>query len=282
MVKIAIASGKGGTGKSTISTNLAYILSLTLKNVAIIDCDVEEPNCHIFLNPKISSTEKQYLTVPVIDNDLCTGCGKCAEICEFNSIAVVKKKAIIFAELCHGCGGCELVCPQNAVSQGKRELGEVEIGSSENLGFIHGKARIGEAMSPPLIKAAKKKGESFSIQIIDCPPGTSCPVINAINESDFVIMVTEPTPFGLYDLKLAVDVVKKMGKQCGIVINRSGENDFLTENYAKEENIPVLTKIPEDRRIAELYSKGKLIAKELPEYLEAFNPLIEIVKGVIK
>jgi len=282
MVKIAIASGKGGTGKSTISTNLAYILSLTCKDVAIIDCDVEEPNCHIFLNPEITSTEKHFLDVPLIDNDLCIGCGKCAEICEFNSLAIVKKKAIIFSELCHGCGGCELVCPQNAISKGKRELGEVEVGTAEKLTFIHGKSRIGEAMSPPLIKAAKKKAENFDIQIIDCPPGTSCPVINAVSNSDFVIMVTEPTPFGLYDLKLAVNVVKKLNKKCGIVINRAGENDFLTENYAKEENIPILTKIPEDRRIAEVYSKGKLIIKELPEYQEAFTPLVEAVKGVIK
>jgi len=282
MIKIAIASGKGGTGKSTVATNFAYLLSELYEDVAIIDCDVEEPNCHIFLNPEIKISEKSCLSVPEIDKELCIGCGKCAAICQFNSLALVKGKVIVFPELCHSCGGCWLICPVNAISQGKREVGIVEIGKSGKLNFIQGKSRIGEAMSPPLIKDTKKAGQNHQIQILDCPPGTSCPVIAAVDGADYVVMVTEPTPFGLYDLKLAVDVMKKLGKNFGIVINRSDENDYLIEDFAALENISIITKIPDDRRIAECYSRGDLIVKALPEYKEVFNPLIHIARGIKK
>lgn len=277
MIKIAIASGKGGTGKSTVSTNLAYLLSEIYENTAIIDCDVEEPNCHIFLNPEIKTSKKSFLSVPYIDKELCIGCGKCAEICQFNSLALVKSKIIVFPELCHSCGGCWQVCPTKAISQGQREVGIIETGISGKLNFVHGKSKIGEAMSPPLIKKTKKIGQKFEIQILDCPPGTSCPVITAVDGADFVIMVTEPTPFGLYDLRLAVDVMKKLGKNFAIVINRSSENDYLIEDYADSENIEILTKIPDDRRIAECYSKGELVIKVLPEYKEAFAPLVNLI-----
>ena len=280
MIKIAIASGKGGTGKSTVSTNLAYILSEIYEDVAIIDCDVEEPNCHIFLNPEIIKSEKSFLSVPEINKELCIGCGKCKEICQFNSLALVKGKVIVFPELCHSCGGCWLICPTQSISQGQREVGIVEQGISEKLNFIHGKSKIGEAMSPPLIKETKKTGQHHQIQILDCPPGTSCPVITAVDGADFVIMVTEPTPFGLYDLKLAVDVMKKLGKEFGIVINRSSENDYLIEDYALSENIEILTKIADDRRIAECYSRGELVVKALPEYKEAFKPLVDLIGRV--
>jgi len=276
-MKIAVASGKGGTGKSTVSTNLAYLLSEIYEDVAIIDCDVEEPNCHIFLNPEIKKSEKSYLTVPEINKELCIGCGKCTEICQFNSLALVKGKVLVFPELCHSCGGCWLFCPANAIFQGQREVGVVESGKSEKLNFIQGKSKIGEAMSPPLIKATKKEGVVHNIQILDCPPGTSCPVITAVDGADYVIMVTEPTPFGLYDLKLAVDVMKKLGKDFGIVINRSSENDCLIEDYAKDEKIEVLTKIADDRKIAESYSRGELVVKALPEYKKAFEPLLELI-----
>jgi len=277
-MRIAVASGKGGTGKSTVSTNLAYILSEKFDDVCLIDCDVEEPNCHIFLNPNIKISEKSFLSIPEIDKEICIGCGKCTEICQFNSLALVKNKVIAFPELCHSCGGCWLVCPANAISQGQREIGIVEVGKSEKLNFIRGKSRIGEAMSPPLIKATKKFGLIHNIQILDCPPGTSCPVITAVDGVDFVIMVTEPTPFGLYDLKLAVDVMREFNKEFGIVINRSCENDFLIEDYATSENIEILTKINDDRRIAKCYSKGELVINVLPEYKEAFEPLIDIVR----
>lgn len=281
-MKIAIASGKGGTGKSTVSTNLAHLLSSKYDDVAIVDCDVEEPNCHIFLKPEVKYSEKSFLNVPLIDKEKCIGCGKCVEICQFNSLAVVKNKVIIFPELCHSCGGCWLVCPQGAISQGQREVGVVETGISEKLNFIHGKSRIGEAMSPPLIKSVKKKAANFCIQILDCPPGTSCPVITAVDGADFVILVTEPTPFGLYDLKLAVDVMRKLKKSFGIVINRACENDSLIENYAKTENIEILTKIPDERKVAECYSEGNLIVKKMPDFKKYFEPLVNIVERIKK
>lgn len=279
-MKIAVASGKGGTGKSTVSTNLAYFLSKIYKDVALLDCDVEEPNCHIFLKPQFNYSKSVYVPIPEIDVEKCISCGKCAEVCQYNALAFVKGKVLIFKELCHGCGSCKLICPVGAITETGREVGVVEAGFAQGFNFIHGKSRIGEAMSPPLIKAVKKYGDEqdFKLQILDCPPGTSCPVIAAVDGVDFVIMVTEPTPFGLYDLKLAVDVVKKIGLPFGIVINRSCENDKLIEDWAKEENINILTKIPDDRKIAEIYSKGELILRAMPEFKKYFEPLINIAK----
>lgn len=301
-MKIAVASGKGGTGKSTVSTNLAFLLSKTYKNLYLLDCDVEEPNCHIFLKPLFDFNETVYVAVPKINVEKCIQCGKCAEVCQYNSLAFVKGKVLVFPELCHGCGSCGLICPSGAITETGREVGVVESGHACGFNFIHGKSRIGEAMSPPLIKAVKKladceqrsdgkvatpfnasnqeKKENCDIQILDCPPGTSCPVIAAVSGSDYVIMVTEPTPFGLYDLRLAVDVMKKIGLPFGIVINRSGENDNLIEDYAKSENIKILTKIPDSRAIAECYSKGELVLKELPEFVDAFAPLVSIIREV--
>lgn len=281
MIKIAVASGKGGTGKSTVSINLAYLLSEEFEDVTLIDCDVEEPNCHIFLNPDISKREKIYLSVPEIDNGKCIACGKCVDICQFNVLALVKQKVISFPELCHSCGGCWISCPVDAIKKGKREVGEIEIGKSEKINFIQGKSRISEAMSPPLIKAVKKAANSHRIQILDSPPGTSCPVIAAVEGVDYVVMVTEPTPFGLYDLKLAVDVMKKLNKKFGIVINRSSENDYLIENYAAFENVDIIAKIPDSRKIAECYSRGEIVIKELPEFKENFKPLVEVIRSIM-
>jgi len=301
-MKIAIASGKGGTGKSTVSTNLAYLLSQTYKDVCLLDCDVEEPNCHIFLKPFFNFSEPVYVPVPQVNTEKCIQCGmssiskdgqsptfedslplcngKCAEVCQYNALAFVKGKVIVFPELCHGCGSCGLICPSGAISETGREVGVVESGFATGFNFIHGKSRIGEAMSPPLIKAVKKQADKddFKIQILDCPPGTSCPVIAAVTGSDYVFMVTEPTPFGLYDLKLAVDVMRKIGLPFGIVINRSGENDNLIEDYAKSEDIKILTKIPDSRAIAECYSKGELVLRALPEFKEAFAMLVNIIR----
>jgi MinD superfamily P-loop ATPase len=277
-MKIAIASGKGGTGKSTVATNFAYLLSKSYKDVCLLDCDVEEPNCHIFLKPFFNGMEKVYIETPEINVEKCVSCGKCAGACQFNALAFVKEKVIVFPELCHGCGSCKLACPADAISWKGREAGVIEEGTAEGFSFVHGKLRIGEPMSPPLIKAVKKAGHNYRIQVIDCPPGTSCPAIAAVYGADYVFMVTEPTPFGLYDLNLAVDVIRKIGLPFGIVINRSGENDKLIEDYAKAENINILARIPDDRRIAECYSRGELILKVLPEYKEAFGPLKELVR----
>jgi len=281
-MRIAIASGKGGTGKSTVSTNLAYSLSKIYKDVALLDCDVEEPNCHIFMKPNYTYSKLIYVPVPEIDEKKCISCGKCAEVCQYNALAFVKGKVIVFKELCHGCGSCKLTCPTQAISESGREVGIIESGFAQGFNFVHGKSRIGEAMSPPLIKAVKKYGrkKDFNLQIIDCPPGTSCPVIAAIDGVDFVIMITEPTPFGLYDLKLAVDVVRKIGLPFGVGINRSCVNDHLIEDWAEAENINILTKIPDERKIAECYSKGELILKQLPEFKKYFEPLISLVREV--
>jgi len=282
-VKIAVASGKGGTGKSTISINLARILSKNGKNVVLLDCDVEEPNCHIFLKPQITSIIEQHLDVPFINEEKCTGCGECSRFCEFNCLAVANKKVIVFSELCHSCGGCALICPENAISWQKRLTGTIEKGKSLNLDFYHGKLKVGEPMSPPLIKELKKTVDSELsknyFQILDCPPGTSCPVVASVGDADFVVLVTEPTPFGLNDLKLAVDMIKELKKPFGIVINKSNENDALIEDYTREENISILAKLSDERKIAEAYSKGEIIIDILPEYENIFTELANFLTG---
>jgi len=267
---ISVASGKGGTGKTTVATNLAFSLG---KGVKILDCDVEEPNAHLFLNPQIEKTETISTPIPLIDEDKCTYCNKCVEICRYKSIVIIGKTILTFPELCHSCGGCMVVCPENAITETGRELGEVAIGKSGNINFIHGKLRIGEAMSPPLINEVRSYIEPDIINIIDAPPGTSCPVIAAMKGADFILMVTEPTPFGLHDLKLAVDAVKLLGIPCGLVINRSdiGNNDVRV--YSEKNNLPILLEIPFDRKIAEVYSKGDLIVEAIPEYKEKFLEL---------
>jgi len=279
-MKLAVASGKGGTGKSTVSTNLSYILSTKYQNIVLIDCDVEEPNCHIFFKSESSNKEKVYTQIPEIIENKCTGCGKCAELCQFNALAAVRKKIVVFPELCHNCGGCQLICPEKAINYIPEEIGLIESSKFENLCILTGKLKIGVAMSPPLIEAVKEKGLSFNIQILDCPPGTSCPVIASVDDADYVFMVTEPTPFGLHDLKLAADVMKKLNKKFGIIINKSSENDYIIEEYAKSENIMILTKIPDSRKIAECYSRGGLAAKELPEFANYFEPLIKIIEDI--
>ena len=267
---ISIASGKGGTGKTTVATNLAASLGA---DVQLLDCDVEEPNAHLFINPVIEQNKKVYTPVPKIDEEKCNFCKKCAEICRFKAIAVIKEIVLTFPELCHSCGGCMEVCPENAITETGRELGVIEIGHRNGLAFVHGRLRVGEAMSPPLIREVRSQTRSDQLTIIDAPPGTSCPVIAAMKGTDFVLMVTEPTPFGLHDLKLAVEAVKLLEIPRGLVINRSDIGNDDVRTYAKMENIPILMEIPFDRRIAEAYSRGKLIVEEMPEWKERFKKL---------
>lgn len=276
---ISIASGKGGTGKTTISTNLASAIG---QGAQLLDCDVEEPNSHLFMNPELKTKETIYALIPKVDEEKCTYCGKCADICRFSAINVVGKTVLTFPELCHGCGGCMVVCPEKAISETGRNLGLVETGNAENIKFGHGVLRIGEAMSPPLTNAVRKLVKEDMINIIDAPPGTSCPVIAAMKNADFVLMVTEPTPFGLHDLTLAVEAVKILNIPSGLVINRSDIGDDSVLKYAEKENIPVLLEIPFDRKIAEAYSKGKLIIDELPEWKEAFIGLFNSIKILLK
>ena len=267
---IAVASGKGGTGKTTMATNLAWSAG---EEVQLLDCDVEEPNCHIFLRPTVEETIPVSIVVPEVDKERCTGCGKCGEMCQFNAIAALKTEPLIFPELCHGCKGCILICPEQALTEGRREVGVLERGRSAQVGFVQGRLRIGEAMAPPLIRAVKRHIQNEQDTIIDAPPGTSCPVIEAVKGSDFVLLVTEPTPFGLNDLKLAVELVRQLGLDFGVLINRSDIGDDRVREYCRGENIEVLLEIPDDRRIAQEYSRGALIVEAICGLGEKFEGL---------
>jgi MinD superfamily P-loop ATPase len=275
---ISVASGKGGTGKTTVSTNLA--LSLGSK-VQLLDCDVEQPNAHLFMQPVFERIETITTPVPEIDLDKCTLCGKCSEICQFNAVVVVGETVMTFQELCHSCGGCQAVCPENAVTEIGRELGVVETGSCNGVGFIHGKLRVGEAMSPPLIKKVLSFADPALLNIVDAPPGTSCPVIETMKIADFILLVTEPTPFGLHDLKLAVGAARVLNIPCGLVINRSDLGDDKVKAYAESENLPVLLEIPYDRRIAEAYSRGEMIVAAMPEWKTKFVELYEKIRRLV-
>jgi len=271
---ISIASGKGGTGKTTIATNLA----LSIPNAQILDCDVEEPNSHIFIKPEIKEKKSVFIPVPKIDESKCNYCGKCGEVCAYNAIAVLKDKILAFPNLCHGCGSCSYFCPQGAIKEVNKEIGCVEIGNKDELQFVHGKLNIGEMMAPPLIKAVKKYINPAKTVIIDAPPGTSCPVITAIKNTDFVILVTEPTPFGLNDLILAVEVVKILNISFGVIINRSDLGNKGIDDYCGKENIPILMRIPFKKEIAMAYSKGIPVVKALPEYKKSFQKLFRNIK----
>ena len=273
---ISVASGKGGTGKTTVAVNL----SLSIPNVQLLDCDVEEPNAHIFIKPKIDSKLFVSIPVPKVDKSKCNYCGRCAGVCEYNAIAVLKDNILVFSELCHGCGACSTLCPQNAIKEVDREIGLVEIGTKGDLQFGHGRLNIGEAMSPPLIRAVKEHSNPARTVIIDAPPGTSCPVVASIKESDFCVLVTEPTPFGLNDLVLAVEVLRKLKIPFGVVINRSDLGNKDTHDYCKKNNIPILMEIPFKKEIAIVYSKGETIVEAFPEYRHQFSELFKMIKKI--
>ena len=274
---ISVASGKGGTGKTTVATNLALSLE---SNVQILDCDVEEPNAHLFIRPEILETETVTTPVPEVDMDKCTLCGKCAELCEFKAVVVIGETVLVFPEMCHSCGGCIEVCPEKAVTETTRELGVIERGRRNGLEFVHGLLRVGEAMSPPLIRKVRAYTRPDTVTIIDAPPGTSCPVIASMRGADFVLLVTEPTPFGLNDLELAVGAVRILGIPFGLVINRSDMGDDRVRAYADKEHVPVLMEIPFDRRIAEAYSRGEMIVDTMPEWKHEFKELYLRIRQV--
>ncbi len=272
---ISVASGKGGTGKTTVATNLARALG---GSAQLLDCDVEEPNAHLFLRPIMEHAETVFTMVPDVDPELCNGCGQCMDICRFSAITVIGGNVLVFPELCHGCGGCMAVCSEGALSEGGRELGMVETGKSGEVTFGQGRLRIGEAMAPPLIRRVRQLAEVGREVIIDAPPGTSCPVIAAMRGVDFVLLVTEPTPFGLHDLRLAVEAVKQLGIPCGLVINRADLGDRSVHDYARCEDIPILLEIPFDRAIASTYSKGRLLTDESTGWRERFVELFADIR----
>jgi len=274
---ISIASGKGGTGKTTVATNLAVSIG---SNVQLLDCDVEEPNSHLFIRPVFEHTETITTPVPEVDESKCTLCGKCGEICQFKAIVVIGNTVLPFEELCHSCGGCMRVCPVGAIKEKGRVLGIIQKGRRNGLEFINGTLRISEAMSPPLIRKVRSFSRQGAVTIIDAPPGTSCPVITSMKGADFVLLVTEPTPFGLHDLQLAVGAVRILGIPCGLVINRSDMGDDKVSKYAAQESIPIMMEIPFDRAIAEAYSRGELIVERMPEWRERFIGLYRRIKDI--
>lgn len=230
---VSVASGKGGTGKTTVAVNMA----LSIKNVQILDCDVEEPNVHIFLHPKIRATKPVYIPIPKFNEELCDHCGKCADFCEYNAIFVSPKKVLFFPELCHGCGGCFMVCPKKAIVEEKREIGVVKVGDANGLDVVYGELNVTEPMAVPVIDEVKKQIKTKKTVIIDAPPGTSCPVIASVYKSDYCLLVAEPTPFGLYDLKLTVEVLRKIGVPFGVIVNRAGIGDRKVYEYCEKEKI---------------------------------------------
>ncbi len=275
---ISIASGKGGTGKTTVATNLALSIN---EDVQLLDCDVEEPNAHLFIQPVFNKTETIYTPVPEVDKKRCNLCGKCGEICQFKAIVVIGDIVLPFPELCHSCDGCMVVCPEDAITMTGRELGIIRKGYRNGIEFIHGELRVGEAMSPPLIREVRAFARPDKFTIIDAPPGTSCPVIAAMKDTDFVLLVTEPTPFGLYDLKLAAEAVKLLNIPSGLVINRSDIGDDKVQAYAGEVGLPILMEIPFDRRIAEAYSRGEMIIESIPEFREKFLKLFQDIMDLV-
>jgi len=283
-MQIAIASGKGGTGKTTVAVNLAFLM----EKAQVVDCDVEEPNAHLFLKPVIKHKKGAFVLVPKVNYIKCNYCGKCRQVCAYGAIAVLspsnpglKGQVLLFEHLCHSCGACVFLCPKKAITFKKRKIGIIEKGRSGKIDFIHGRLNTGEAMSPPLIRQVKEHIDNSKTVIIDAPPGTSCPMINAISGSDFLLLVTEPTPFGLHDLKLAIETARKIKIPICVIINKAGTNDKIIEKYCKAEKINIILKLPFSRKAAEVYSCGSLLVKELPEYKKIFQTLIKkiMIKG---
>lgn len=274
-MRIAVASGKGGTGKTTVSTNLAYVASLSGQEVVYLDCDVEEPNGHLFLKPAITDNRPVGARVPQVDPEKCNFCGSCGDICQYSAIVPIGDEVLTFPELCHSCGGCARVCPNDAITEVDRVMGRLEFGQAGGVQFIQGVLNIGEAMSPPVIREVKAAAPRADLVIVDSPPGTSCPVIESVRGSDYVVLVTESTPFGLHDLNLAVELMGALAIPFGVVINRTDLGDSGVVRYCRENGVPVLAEIRDDRRVAEMYSRGEMVAGTLPYFRATIEELIE-------
>lgn len=293
-MRIAVASGKGGTGKTTVATSLA--LSLDAATTLFLDCDVEAPNAHLFLYPSFERSQEVGIFIPQVDESRCTFCGRCAEVCQFHAIAVIGQKTLVFPELCHGCGSCTLVCPEQAISEQLDVMGILESGPTPTgLYFARGMMNVGEPMAVPIIRQLKTwntqdDGHSplHSVEtspwktiILDVPPGTSCPVVESVHGADFVLLVTEPTPFGLHDLRLMVQVVGELGIPAGVIINRDGIGDAQVDHFCAEVGLPVLMRIPLDRTIGVAIAQGKPLIAVRPEYADHFRDLYRRIHDIV-
>jgi MinD superfamily P-loop ATPase len=281
---VSVASGKGGTGKTTVAASLAAAWD---GPVLAVDLDVEEPNLHLFLQPVIIGSETAYMQVPEVQEAKCTYCGACSELCQFKAISVFNQMILSFPEMCHGCGGCMAICPEQAITAGQRELGEVSWGQANGVGFMSGRLRIGEAMSPPLMRQVKARlDKTLSLTggdvIIDAPPGVSCPAVNAVLDSDVILLVTEPTPFGFFDFQLAWEAFTPLGKPLGVVVNRAGVGNDAIYRFCREQGLPILAEIPYERTIAEAYSRGRIIATISSELKETFANLRDQIRNLAK
>jgi len=273
-MKVAVASGKGGTGKTTIATNLAHLAAGEGRSVAYLDCGVEEPNGHIFLKPEVDRQQPIFKLVPEIDDQACTHCGQCATSCRFGAIASLPERTIVFDDLCHGCGGCTLACPVGAIREVQRPIGELRSGHSGDVLFCEGRLDVGEAMSPPAVSAVKRAAPAAELSVFDAPPGTSCPVVETLRGSDVVLLVTEPTPFGLHDLRLAVEMVRAMRLPCAVVVNRADAGNGEVRAYCAREGLPIWCEIPDDRTVAETYSRGQLVCDVAPVFRDRIAELL--------
>ncbi|MFW5988350.1 MAG: P-loop NTPase, partial [bacterium] len=282
MYNITIASGKGGTGKTFISTNLAYTFAEMKKEVAYLDCDVEEPDGHLFLKPESKTSEEVNLEAPIkVDKQKCTGCGKCAEACTYNAIAVINEKAIIFPELCHICGACSLVCPEDAVIEGEKKIGDLIHAKSGNLDIHYALLKRGEGgMSPRLINRVKNYA-NYEYNLFDSPPGTACSAVETVKDSDLVILVADPTPFGVNDLKLSVQMCRTLDIEPVVIVNRANYRDGSLIEYCQEAKLEIIGEIPDDREVAEIYSEGKLITAVSKKYRNIFLNLAEKIKNIL-
>jgi len=277
-VRISVASGKGGTGKTSVAVNLA----ISLEEAQVIDCDVEEPNVHILLHPKIENSSPVEVLVPRILEDRCNYCGECARFCQYHALFVAGETALVFPELCHSCGGCSIVCPRDAIVEEPRQVGKVYIGSAGSIELVYGELKVGEPMAVPVIAAVKQRMWDKGDVILDAPPGTACPLVETVHGSDFCLLVTEPTPFGLHDLRIAVEVVRQLGVPLGVVVNFSGVGDRVVYGFCEEQDTPIMMEIPFDRRIAELYSRGIPFVEEMSEWRQRFKDLATRIREEIK
>lgn len=274
-MRLAVASGKGGTGKTTVATNLAWLAARARHCVSYVDCDVEEPNGHLFLKPRITLARAFRRPYPQVDAAKCTHCGACGDICQYSAIVSVGSEVLVYPELCHACGGCLLVCQPGAITEASRETGRVETGWAGPVRFVRGVLNVGEATSAPLIRQVARETLEPELRILDCPPGTSCPVIESVRNADFVLLVTEPTPFGLNDLKLAVEMVRALRLPFAVTINRAGTGDQKTQEYCRNEAIEILAEFPDNRRVAEAHSAGKLVCEAVPEFRHSCETLLQ-------